>query len=100
MENREISNQNVGSFFINNTQNVDEDNVLLNLGNFYLDEIGDSIVNQAYDQYEANQELGDDEEDALVNQAYDQYQANASNLAVQHIRRIKVQSFTKSVQIV
>lgn len=87
MENRENSNRAVEGFFNNNTQNLNEDNVLLNLSNFYLDEIGDSIVNQAYDQYEVNQ-FGDDDEDVLVNQAYDQYQANTSNAAVQHVRRI------------
>lgn len=87
MENRENSNRAVEGFFNNNTQNVDDDNILLNFSNFYLDEIGESIVNQAYDQYEADK-FGDSDDDEFVNQAYDQYQANTSNATVQHVRRI------------
>lgn len=84
MENRKNSNRDVESFFNNNTQNVEDDSILQHFADFYLDEIGDSIVNEAYDQFEASSS-GDYDEDVLLNQAYEQFQNNNRG---QHVQRI------------
>lgn len=81
----ENSNRDIMDFFNNNTQSLRDEEMLLNFENFYLDELGDSIVNQAYDEYEANQ--FDNSEDVLINQAYDQYLNHEASNAVQHVRR-------------
>lgn len=56
---REKSESDVNNFFIDNTQNRSEDQILLSsvhneLENFYSDEIGDFIINQTYDEFLAS----------------------------------------------
>lgn len=67
-----------------------DDEILVNINNFYSDENGDAVVNDAYDQYlsrqsttpntrniESNESpIDQDSDDVLLNNVYDQYEEN------------------------
>lgn len=62
------------SMFEINSQVESDDRELLNVTNFYLDEVGDSILNDVYDQYEASyaEDIFDELGDTLLNESYNQ----------------------------
>lgn len=62
------------SMFEINSQVERDDRELLNVTNFYLDEVGDSILNNVYEQYEASvaEDIFDELGDTLLNESYNQ----------------------------
>lgn len=57
-----------------NTQDRAVNEMLLHLEDFYCDEIGDALINNAYNQYlRQNSLLMNDADDISINEAYDQY---------------------------
>lgn len=86
------SNRDVSAFFVNNSQNRSDDEVLLNapdpvvhspnedIQNFYGDDENDVYLNAAYENYSPNDDIrnfyDDDENDVYLNAAYESYLAS------------------------